>query len=186
MKIHCLKVEPKHFEDLLLGNKTCEIRYNDRDYQVGDDIVLQAWGLHGWSEDVRLAFRVTHITTFGMAEGFVALSIKRIPVMSQHNDAFGKHLIALATNTGEEPLDTLEEELNSMTLTHYVLKRADVARLSPEDLERFHEILGKIGDIRIQMGKEPTPRYLVLNHDEEWIQDAIGFMKKIGAWGGKE
>lgn len=187
MKIHCLKVHPDYFVDLADGIKTCEIRKNDRGYQVGDEIVLQMYRVNRWLQGTRIAFKITHILPgFGLKDGYVALSIKRIPITAEHNDAFGKHLVALAMNDKQAPKDTLEEELNSMTLTHYVLKRADIAKLSPENLDKFHEILGEIGSIRIELGKEPTPRYLVINHDEKYIEQAIDFFKSVGAWGNKE
>ena len=41
--VHELKSWPEFFEPLLSGEKTAELRYNDRDYQVGDVLVLQEW-----------------------------------------------------------------------------------------------------------------------------------------------
>lgn len=37
-KIHNLKINKKYFMDIYSGIKTFEIRYNDRNYQVGDII----------------------------------------------------------------------------------------------------------------------------------------------------
>ena len=36
MKLHELKIKHEYLIDVALGNKTFELRYNDRDYQVGD------------------------------------------------------------------------------------------------------------------------------------------------------
>ena len=41
MKTHELKIRDKHFQDILSGVKTCEIRFNDRDYKVGDTCLLR-------------------------------------------------------------------------------------------------------------------------------------------------
>lgn len=38
-----LKVLPKFFEDLTTGLKNFELRYNDRDFQVGDILCLREW-----------------------------------------------------------------------------------------------------------------------------------------------
>lgn len=40
---HSLKVLPKYFEAILIGDKTFEIRKNDRNYQVGDKLILKEW-----------------------------------------------------------------------------------------------------------------------------------------------
>ena len=43
MKIHDLKLNNKYYRDVAIGVKNFEIRYNDRDYQVGDMLKLQEW-----------------------------------------------------------------------------------------------------------------------------------------------
>ena len=41
MKIHELKLDTKYFNDVKSGNKKFEIRKNDRDFEVGDILVLR-------------------------------------------------------------------------------------------------------------------------------------------------
>ena len=36
MKIHDLKIEPKHMKKKIIGIKPWEIRKNDREFEVGD------------------------------------------------------------------------------------------------------------------------------------------------------
>ena len=36
MQLHILKIKDEYFKEILRGNKTFELRKNDRDYQVGD------------------------------------------------------------------------------------------------------------------------------------------------------
>lgn len=41
MQIHKLKIKPEYFNDVISGKKKFEVRYNDRDFKVGDLIVLE-------------------------------------------------------------------------------------------------------------------------------------------------
>ena len=80
MKTHKLKIEPEYLAEIIAGNKKCEIRIGDRDYQRGDILELfhliktDAIGdLDDREPDARV--EVTHIHVFfGLQAGFVALS----------------------------------------------------------------------------------------------------------------
>jgi Domain of unknown function (DUF3850) len=43
MTLHRLKCWPQSFAPLLANTKTFDLRRNDRDYQVGDVLLLQEW-----------------------------------------------------------------------------------------------------------------------------------------------
>jgi hypothetical protein len=43
MKTHQLKCWPKFFESLVNGSRGFELRKNDRDFRVGDFLVLSEW-----------------------------------------------------------------------------------------------------------------------------------------------
>jgi uncharacterized protein YqfB (UPF0267 family) len=79
MKIHKLKTIPKFFNDILTGVKTFEVRYNDRDFKVGDLLVLREF------DDVTLCYtglflykNVTYILDDPrfVKEGFVVMGIR--------------------------------------------------------------------------------------------------------------
>lgn len=75
--IHCLKIEENYLANLLDEKKLCEIRYNDRDYQVGDILEFKRYGI----KVEEFSFVVTHIHSgLGLKEGFVALSVKRFSI----------------------------------------------------------------------------------------------------------
>ena len=40
---HNLKIFPQYFEAIKYGEKTFEVRKKDRNYQVGDYLILQEW-----------------------------------------------------------------------------------------------------------------------------------------------
>lgn len=78
MKTHILKIEARWLDRLITGQKTCEIRKNDRDFQVGDKIDFEPIGT-----DVCFApqhHQITHVlhSVEGLQDGYVVLSIKKI------------------------------------------------------------------------------------------------------------
>lgn len=48
-KIHHLKIKPKYFKDVAKGDKTFEVRYNDRNFKVGDIICLEEFDNKGYT-----------------------------------------------------------------------------------------------------------------------------------------
>ena len=68
---HYLKIELNYLENLLSGKKKAEIRFNDRDYQVGDTLLFPTDYAGKYHE-----FEITHIHSgLGLQEGYVVLSI---------------------------------------------------------------------------------------------------------------
>lgn len=90
MTTHELKINECYFNHILEGKKTCEIRFNDRDYQVGDIIRFKyLWKYEERPSEAQfdgdcylsdVNFIITHVLHFpeGLKEGFVALSIKKL------------------------------------------------------------------------------------------------------------
>lgn len=73
---HHLQIDPEHLSDLVVGEKTYELRERrDRDFQVGDVLVFT----HDRHE---YRFRITHVGTLERAgvEGWNVLSLKRVEV----------------------------------------------------------------------------------------------------------
>jgi ASC-1-like (ASCH) protein len=71
---HSLKIEPQYLQNLLDGKKRFEVRINDRDYQVGDELEF-------WDSDYQgyRIFKVLHIHSgLGMKENYVGLSVEQL------------------------------------------------------------------------------------------------------------
>ncbi len=70
--VHDIKIFPAYFDQIISGDKTFEIRYNDRDYKIGD--VLR---LHSKEYIKRVtSVRVKYIfSDFGLLPGWVVMGI---------------------------------------------------------------------------------------------------------------
>jgi len=90
-KIHYLKTLPEFFRDVQDGRKTFEIRKDDRDYNVGDYLLLREWdptiqkGCHpylpernftGKEVQVKIKYILRDYPEFGLMPGYAILSIE--------------------------------------------------------------------------------------------------------------
>ena len=75
--IHKLKLWPEYFDVVIKGIKTFEIRKNDRDYKVGDVLLLQEYIPSEAKFTGRVLDRkITYITDYAQQEGYVVMGIK--------------------------------------------------------------------------------------------------------------
>jgi hypothetical protein len=77
-KIIDLKIVQPHFDDVASGRKKAELRKDDRDFAVGDMLILREWTGTEYTGR-KISATITHILKdcgFGLAEGYVILSIK--------------------------------------------------------------------------------------------------------------
>lgn len=79
MKIHELKCWIEPFYAVVSGKKTFEFRENDRDYEVGDVLILREWDPATETLCEGLAVRrVTYLLegpAFGVPDGYVVMSL---------------------------------------------------------------------------------------------------------------
>lgn len=93
--IHRIKTWPEYFQEIKSGNKTFELRKNDRNYKIGDILLLQEYKLIGLNKATQkiegvytgeqLKAQVTYIliheilhNSFGLEKGHCIMSIKLI------------------------------------------------------------------------------------------------------------
>lgn len=76
---HELKCYSQYFQRICTGQKTFEIRKNDRDFQVGDILCLKEYdektGYPDYGPDQRRA-EITYMTDYAQQPGYVVLGIK--------------------------------------------------------------------------------------------------------------
>lgn len=72
---HDLKTVQPFFDDVASGNKTFEIRINDRDYKVGDILKLREYSDGEYTG--RFLYReITYIINYQREKGYVVMAIK--------------------------------------------------------------------------------------------------------------
>lgn len=80
--IHTLKTWPEPFDAISRGLKTYEIRRNDRDFKVGDVLILHEWDPSIKAYSRRLAVRsVTYMTQggeWGLPDNLCVLGLRPI------------------------------------------------------------------------------------------------------------
>ena len=79
---HEIKILEQYAHAVKGGEKTFEIRYNDRGYQKGDRIrfrVIDDIGAHVYSSLEKMEFEITYVHSgLGMADNYVALAIRPV------------------------------------------------------------------------------------------------------------
>lgn len=77
-QIHDLKTLPEYYAAVEKGIKTYELRFDDRNYAVGDMLILREWE-NGKYTGRRLTATITHILKdfAGLTDGWAVLSIKK-------------------------------------------------------------------------------------------------------------
>jgi ASC-1-like (ASCH) protein len=80
---HELKCRPEYFQRIAIGQKSFEVRKNDRNFQVGDIIILKehdpAEGFPDHGAYGVIMASIIYIETYAQQEGYVVLGIKVIP-----------------------------------------------------------------------------------------------------------
>jgi ASC-1-like (ASCH) protein len=76
---HRVKTLQPYFNDVKVGHKTFELRMNDRDYQVGDVLLLEEWSKeHNYTGRVILkivSYVLKNCPEFGLMDGYCILGL---------------------------------------------------------------------------------------------------------------
>ena len=73
---HKLKIEPRYFMEVYEKRKTFEIRKNDRDFKVGDTLILQEYMKeHRQYTGNVLRRKITYITDYAQQDDYIVMAI---------------------------------------------------------------------------------------------------------------
>ncbi len=76
---HGLKIDQEYFKAVKDGRKKFEIRKNDRDYNVGDILVLLEYDKYYEAfTGEKITVEITYMTGFAQQDGYVVLGIEEI------------------------------------------------------------------------------------------------------------
>ncbi|WP_392432800.1 DUF3850 domain-containing protein [Yersinia sp. HM-2024] len=76
---HALKILPEYFDAVFTGCKKAEFRLNDRDFSVGDYLILKEWELNSGYSWRRIVVEITDVTPCDFAiPNYVMLSFEGI------------------------------------------------------------------------------------------------------------
>ena len=76
---HDLKILQPYFDAVMSGDKTFEIRRNDREYSVGDSLLLREWSERDGFSGRQITADVTFLLNggqFGIACGHCVMAIR--------------------------------------------------------------------------------------------------------------
>jgi hypothetical protein len=81
---HTLKIYPEYFQEVVSGTKTFEVRKNDRDFKVCDDLILAEYCPVQESFTGNTCVReINYILKggdFGIEKGFVVIGLQNAPI----------------------------------------------------------------------------------------------------------
>lgn len=79
MAVHYLKIKEEYYRDVMIGLKTFELRKNDRNFQVGDILMLIKLDDKGNETDQIIKKKVKYVlkdcSQYGLKDGYAILGI---------------------------------------------------------------------------------------------------------------
>ena len=77
MATHHLKLHPKYFAEVIAGRKPFEIRFDDRNYRVGDTVVLMEYSVENGATGRQHSRLITYLLDdfAGLIPGYVAFTL---------------------------------------------------------------------------------------------------------------
>lgn len=91
-KVHCVKILPENFDNVLSKKMSFQIRKDDREYRLGDCMYLQEF-----TDDYTgrsLPVKINHILkeSEGLRDGYVLLNIEVLGLLIMNGERYPKQL----------------------------------------------------------------------------------------------
>lgn len=83
MKIHELKIDPKYYKEVLAGFKKVELRFNDRNFRMGDILYLNEFNpttKRYTGGQVRRKITQVYKDLPGLKENYVLLQMEKLDI----------------------------------------------------------------------------------------------------------
>ena len=76
--VHELKILPEYFDEVRKGNKTFELRKDNREYNIDDYLILKEWdGEYTGNKIGRVVtYVLRNVEKYGLKRGFVIIGMK--------------------------------------------------------------------------------------------------------------
>jgi hypothetical protein len=141
---HELKIHPTYFQEVINGNKTFEIRKNDRDYSVGDVLFLNEYDPDKKIyTGRRTRVKITYITNYAQAEDYIVIGIKlehqliKLFKASYFADEYQQEAIVAAANVKRV------EQIVSKDCQHFELINIEECIITSENIIHA-EVIGMV------------------------------------------
>lgn len=88
--VHCVKISPKNFEDVVSERLSFQIRKSERDYKLGDFMYLQEFD--GVFTGKAVPVKINNILRedSGLQDGYVLLNIEILELLIRDNKKYPK------------------------------------------------------------------------------------------------
>lgn len=157
MRQHMLKCYPQYFEAVRNGIKNFECRYNDRDFKVGDELLLREYDPKQGYTDRCIARKIIYVLSdfTGLKDGYVILELaKRESSEIERERAFDilkRKNRVLSTKNTELEVDNLAKEFEIRllktafgTIIKGIASKDVAVKLFDESMQEFRFRLSKI------------------------------------------
>nr|DAM00133.1 MAG TPA: activating signal cointegrator [Caudoviricetes sp.] len=142
MKIHELKIHPKYYNAVNEEIKTFEIRENDRNYKVGDVLILREFTPEKQYTGNYVYVIVRYITDYAQKENFIVMSIELVPI------AFTKYIY----------MTDIDKKIFQALITHKHLY--GIAHMGRDGINAYWEIMNSL-----------LEKCDISDNDEQWLME---------------